>query len=154
MNFIVSVRTCFLDFAVFKGRTRRSEFWWFQIFCIIVTLTLSTLDTAIFGYSDAAITPLATTFDVAVVIPLAAVTARRLHDVGKSGWFQLPTFLLYLIYFEGKVSPSVMNGFYILMGFVGVYCLWLLYLLVKDSEPGMNIYGHNPKEPDMGAVFD
>jgi len=154
MNFIESVRVCLLEYAVFKGRSRRSEFWWFQLFCILIAIVASVLDTAIFGFSDAVITPLATSFDVATIIPLTAVTARRLHDVGKSGWLQLPNFLFYLLYLEGYVSDSIMNWLYVSMGFAGIYFLWLLYHLVRDSNPGQNAYGRNPKDPDMGTVFD
>ena len=155
MNFIESIRSCFLDFAVFKGRSRRSEFWWFQLFCILGAIITHFLDIIIFDVSDEAVlTPIATTFDFAMLIPATAVTARRLHDVGKSGWLQLPNFLFYLLYLEGTVSESIMNWLYVPMGFAGVYFLWLLYQLIKDSDPGMNHYGHNPKEPNMGTVFD
>lgn len=155
MNFIESVRICFLEFAVFKGRARRSEFWWFQLFCIVVAVTAYLLDTTLLRFSDdAVITPLAVTFDVATVIPVTAVTARRLHDVGKSGWFQLPNFLFYLFYLEGIVPDSIMNWLYVPMGIAGIYFLWLLYYLLKDSDAGINGYGHNPKDPNMGTVFD
>lgn len=59
-------------------------------------------------------------YALGTLVPSLAVAARRLHDVGKSGWFMLLS----------------------LIPFVGLY---VLYLLVLDSEPGSNAYGPNPK---------
>ncbi|MEP3891265.1 MAG: DUF805 domain-containing protein [Hellea sp.] len=155
MNFIDSVRICFLEFAVFKGRSRRSEFWWFQLFAIIGTFGADFIDTTFLGYDELSyFTPLATTFDAVTLLPLTAVAARRLHDVGMSGWFQAPTFLFYLFYLEGVLPEFVMTWAYVAMGLAGIYFLWILFKYAKDSDPGMNAYGHNPKDPDMGTVFD
>ena len=155
MNFIESVRICLREFAVFKGRARRSEFWWFQLFTILGAFIAYFVDTALLGFDELSnFTPVATTFDAVTIIPLSAVTARRLHDVGLSGWLQLPVFLFYLTYLDGIVPASILNGAYALMAISGIYSLWLLFKYVKDSDPGMNAYGHNPKEPDMSMVFD
>ncbi|MFN3568205.1 MAG: DUF805 domain-containing protein [Caldimicrobium sp.] len=58
----------------------------------------------------------------ATLLPYLAVTVRRLHDVGKSGWWILIS----------------------LVPFIGL--IWLLVLLCTDSQPGENKYGPNPKE--------
>ena len=155
MNFFNSIRVCFLDYAVFKGRARRSEFWWFQLFVILGAFAALFIDTAFLGFDEYSnFTPVSTTFDVATLLPLSAVTARRLHDVGLSGWFQLPVFLFYGFYLDGIAPEPVMNVIYVMTAIAGIYSIWLLFKYIKDSEPGTNAYGANPKDPNMGTVFD
>ncbi len=67
-------------------------------------------------------------YSLGVFIPSLAVLARRLHDVGKSGWFSL----------------------IILIPIIGF--IWLLILLATDSEPGTNQYGPNPINPESDII--
>ena len=78
MTFAESIRTCFNKYADFNGTASRSEFWWFMLFIVLVGAALSLLSTT-----------LASLFYLAVLLPDLAVGARRLHDTGKSGWWQL-----------------------------------------------------------------
>ena len=78
MTFADSIRTCFAKYADFNGTASRSEFWWFQLFLVLVGAALSLLSTT-----------LASLFYLAILLPDLAVGARRLHDTGKSGWWQL-----------------------------------------------------------------
>jgi len=111
------------NYAVFSSRARRKEFWMFTLINLFITIGASVLDTALnlnmitdgFGIIQALYT-------LFVLIPSLAVTVRRLHDVGKSGWFY----------------------FIILIPLIGA--IWLLILFCKDSEPGANKYGENPKQ--------
>ena len=155
MNFIQSIKTCLRKYADFKGRASRSEFWWFQLFLIILEVGLTTLDHLILGFTwDNSITPLATGLDIVTVIPLAAVTARRLHDIGRSGWWQAPIFVSYLYYLDVFIpnfaQSTVIYGIDIA---TGIYSLGLLIMLIKDSQSITNQYGPNPKNPDMGEIF-
>jgi transcriptional regulator with XRE-family HTH domain len=75
---VASVRTCLVKFAVFDGRATRTEYWWFVLFAGIAT-ALSTLISDTLG---------AVTL-VVLLLPLLAAGARRLHDTGRSGWWQL-----------------------------------------------------------------
>ena len=84
MNFTKSIETCFNKFANFDGRARKSEFWWFQLFCIIVQIIGSIID-AILGYTELFVW----IGYIVVLLPSLAVGARRLHDTGRSGWWQL-----------------------------------------------------------------
>lgn len=102
MDFGEAIKVCFNKFADFNGRARRSEFWWFQLFAYLV----SGITCGIGG--------------LVLLIPLLAVTSRRLHDTGHSGWWQL----IQLIPF----------GFILII-------IWG----VQDSDPGHNEYGPNPK---------
>src|SRR5262245_44830417 len=78
MTFADSIRTCFSKYADFNGTASRSEFWWFQLFIILVAAALSLFSVT-----------LCSLFYLAVLLPDLAVGARRLHDTGRSGWWQL-----------------------------------------------------------------
>ena len=104
-------------YAVFSGRASRKEFWMFYLFNIIFAIVAGILD-YILGTRGL----FSSLYNLAVFIPELAVTVRRLHDVGKSGWMLL----------------------ILLIPIIGV--IWLLVLLVTDSNPGENKYGPNPKE--------
>ena len=85
MNFTKSIEICFKKFATFDGRARKSEFWWFQLFCLIVELIGIIFD-HLMGYESGFFELVAY---VIVLLPSLAVGARRLHDTGRSGWWQL-----------------------------------------------------------------
>ncbi|HWU84642.1 MAG TPA: DUF805 domain-containing protein [Rhodocyclaceae bacterium] len=99
MNFADAVKTCFSKYADFNGRATRSEFWWWVLFTFIVSLVLGFVSHM-----------LSSVFSLAVLIPSLAVGARRLHDIDRSGWWQLVLFipligLILMIYWcvqEGK----------------------------------------------------
>ena len=84
-----SIKTCIAKkYANFNGRASRSEFWWFSLFCIIVTFVAVIFDSI---YIDNAQTmgPVELLSSLALLLPSLSVTARRLHDVGRSGWWML-----------------------------------------------------------------
>jgi len=89
MNFLDAVKTCYKNYAKFKGRASRSEFWYFWLFnyaiyaiLIIIALNISFKFFWFLGV-----------FFLVNFIPFIAVAARRLHDVNKSGWFVLIEFI-------------------------------------------------------------
>ena len=84
MNFTKSIEICFNKFANFEGRARKSEFWWFQLFCVIVQIVGAIID-ALLGYAELFVW----IGYIIVLLPSVAVGARRLHDTGRSGWWQL-----------------------------------------------------------------
>jgi uncharacterized membrane protein YhaH (DUF805 family) len=115
------------DYAVFTGRARRQEYWMFTLFHIIALIIATILDSLLgwsFKVGDASLAYgyIYLFYNLAVLIPGLAVLVRRLHDVGKSGWFALIA----------------------LIPIIGV--IWLLVLICRDSDPGDNNYGSNPKE--------
>ncbi|WP_322987126.1 DUF805 domain-containing protein, partial [Klebsiella pneumoniae] len=77
-NYQQAIFTCFKKFADFKGRARRREFWYFELFCVLLSLLLS------FMNED-----LATLAMLITLIPNIAVNVRRLHDINRSGWWML-----------------------------------------------------------------
>jgi uncharacterized membrane protein YhaH (DUF805 family) len=82
MTFVESVRTCFTKYADFNGRAPRSEFWWWALFNVVAITALDVI-------SD----KLSLAFTLATLLPYFAVTSRRLHDTGRSGWLQLLGFI-------------------------------------------------------------
>src|SRR6185436_13817679 len=78
VTFFESIRVCLTKYAEFNGRASRSEFWWFTLFVTLVASALMYLSQN-----------LSNVFLVAMLLPLLAAGSRRLHDIGKSGWWQL-----------------------------------------------------------------
>ena len=75
-------------YAVFSGRSRRKEYWFFFLFNVIVSIVLAVVDMAILGSEDGA-GILSIVYALGVLIPSLAVSIRRLHDIDKSGWWLL-----------------------------------------------------------------
>jgi len=123
MEFKQSVQVCLRDkYADFSGRAPRSEYWWFALFYAVLICALYFLATitalAMRSASLALILGLVIFLVcIGMVVPSLAVTVRRLHDVGKSGWF----------------------WFISLVPVVGSFIL--LYFLVQPSQPQPNVYG-------------
>ena len=111
------------QYADFNGRARRKEYWMFVLFNTIFSILAMALDNVL-GIAIEAVGygPLYGLYVLTVLIPGLAVLTRRLHDIGKSGWM----ILIALIPLIGAI--------------------WLLVLMVTDSNPGENRYGTNPKE--------
>jgi uncharacterized membrane protein YhaH (DUF805 family) len=113
MNWYIEVLK---KYAVFTGRARRKEYWMFVLFNVIISFALGFMESLAGGPGI-----IANIYALAVFLPGLAVSVRRLHDVGKSGWFM----------------------FIALIPLVGA--IWLLVLYCTDSQPGENQYGVNPK---------
>ena len=88
MDMQKSIKICFKKYANFNGRASRSEYWWFQLFYIIVAFVAVIFD-AMYIDNSQTMGPLELVTTLALLLPALAVTARRLHDVGRSGWWML-----------------------------------------------------------------
>jgi uncharacterized membrane protein YhaH (DUF805 family) len=92
MTFTKSVETCFSKYGKFEGRASRSEYWWFTLFIMSVQL-VADIPMRVFENQPDAEGPfllfslLSLGVTLALFIPSLSVTARRLHDTGKSGWW-------------------------------------------------------------------
>ena len=89
MNFQTSIKTCFEKYAVFSGRASRSEFWFFLLFGLLGGIIAMIIDSMILGYSIEEDGPINLIFNILILLPSLAVGSRRLHDIGRSGWWQL-----------------------------------------------------------------
>ena len=89
MAFPTAIKTCFNKYADFKGRATRAEFWWFELFVTLVGAATSKVDTVLFGVDFSDSGALESLWSLAIILPSLAVGARRLHDINRSGWWQL-----------------------------------------------------------------
>lgn len=108
-------------YATFSGRAQRAEYWYFTLFSAIIIIILSVLDTitGLYNY-ETDLGLLSSIYALGILIPNIAVAVRRLHDIGKSGWWLL----------------------LILIPIIGVIVIFIF--MVLDSKVD-NIYGVNPK---------
>ena len=108
-------------YAVFSGRARRKEYWYFVLFNIIIGLVLGFIEGNLGLFSDSPESILSSLYSLAVLLPWIGVNVRRLHDTGRSGWW-------------------------LLIGFVPIVgAIVLLVFMVQDSAADENQYGPNPK---------
>lgn len=89
MSFGQAVVTCLRKYAQFSGRARRSEFWWYFLFQTGALTLAKILDVNALGADSAGWGPLQLLATFALLLPDLAVTARRLHDTNRSGWWML-----------------------------------------------------------------
>ena len=90
MSFQDAVKQVLRKYADFSGRATRAEFWWWKLAVYIASFILAIIDGSILSFSQGgAYSPLQMIFGLAILLPSLAVTARRLHDIGKTGWWQL-----------------------------------------------------------------
>jgi uncharacterized membrane protein YhaH (DUF805 family) len=89
MGFAQAVQTCLQKYVGFSGRARRSEYWWFALFGLIVSIVAGILDGAFGLMSDANVGVIGAIASLALLLPSIAVAIRRLHDTSRSGWWIL-----------------------------------------------------------------
>ena len=107
MGFLEAVSSFFRNYVNFSGRARRSEYWYSMLFVYLAQIVLIIIDISLFGFENGILSNI---FSLGVLLPNIAVTVRRLHDINKSGWFQLigalipfgPIILLVLFCTEGS----------------------------------------------------
>ena len=167
MGFVDAIKTCLAKYFVFSGRAARSEYWWFVLFVVIVSIVLAIIDTSLFGMnpetgeSNQVITPI---FQLAVVIPMLAAGWRRLHDTGRPGWYLLlpaalsiaTMFMLFSgvavfsVLEQGAEDPDALRGPAALLGATGLMVVGVLQLILsvlmiwwlsRPSQDGANDYG-------------
>ena len=118
MTFSEAIKTCLVDkYVTFSGRATRSEYWYFFLFYYFLTFCLSFI--VGFSQSDLALAVIGL-LCLPILLPSLAVTVRRLHDTGRSGWWFFISFVPYI----GGIAL-------------------LIFLCQKSDED--NKYGSNPK---------
>ena len=126
MGFSVAIKSFWSNYATFKGRARRSEYWYIQLFLVLTNLAVAAIDLVLMnGDVDRFITNggggiVGLLWILVTIVPALAVLVRRLHDTGKSGWW-------------------ILIG---LVPFVGTIVLFVFTVL--NSEAGENKFGASP----------
>ena len=127
MRFAEAIKSFWTKYATFKGRSRRSEYWWIQLFLVLSNLAVAAIDLALMNgdverfIANGGGGIVGLVWILVTIVPALAVLVRRLHDSGKSGWW-------------------VLIGFVPLVG-----AIVLLVLTVLDSDRGENKHGASPK---------
>ena len=136
LNLPEAVKICFKKYFNFKDRASRSEYWYFALFGVIVYgIGIGMI------FISYKLIWLLVVISIALIIPFIAVTARRLHDINKSGWFQLlsvPAGILEAVFHAQK-------GLEILFMIIGWVCaLYLFVLYIQEGDRKSNRFGENP----------
>ena len=154
MSFKDAIKSFFVKFLTFSGRASRSEFWYAMLFCGLVSAGLGGLEElacALNGWSRTAEAPLlATLFDLAVIIPSIAVGVRRLHDIGRSGWWYLLIIAPFGLLLIGVLSHKALL-FLIAIIAAPVPIVILIIWWCKGGEPYDTPFGPDPlANPEVG----
>ena len=130
MNLQNSLKTCFKKYADFSGRATRSEFWYFYLF-ILLSYVISII--LVFGVSFHFLW-IWMAFAIGIIIPTFTVTARRLHDVNKSGWFQLLPFPTAVLSDLLENTNEFASGIFALVTLALYIYLFILYVSHGDKK--------------------
>jgi len=170
MPFSESIKTCLSKYVTFSGRAARSEYWWFVLFFVVVSVVLGMIDRAIFGVDPVTNETnklLGGLFGLAMFLPILAAGWRRMHDAGKPGWYLLlpmlvsfATFaflMMGVVAFSGLenagVNSDALRGPAAVLGLTGmvavgvvqtVLAVLLIWWLTRPSDPSSNEYGPPP----------
>lgn len=168
MTFEESVKFCLTKgYAKFQGRATRSEFWWFYLFSFLVNIAFSLLDRV---FSFVIIELIDILVALAILLPYIAVSARRLHDLNLSGWWQcfiyIPLAFLVIIvsyfainaqYIDAKSLSSLSIGLVICGGLCVLICvissLVFLILFILRGTRGVNRFGEDPLEKEIFSIL-
>lgn len=152
MTFVEAIGEDFFNFANFRGRASRAEYWWWVLFAFVVAFVAGVLDFAIFyGWEMG---PFSLITGIALFLPGLSVTVRRLHDTNRSGWWILLPLgggILVLIGFIAALATNPFDPFggagLALVGLPVLVALatWILIIVwtILPSNPGNNPYGPN-----------
>ncbi len=160
MGFVDAVRSCLHNYFRLRGRAPRSEFWWFWLFCILVSIVVALLEELLIdpapagsdtlGWfmhrADAGSGWLGIVVNFLLIVPTITVWVRRMHDLNRTGWWiLLPLPLVLVAAFGGAL------GAYWLLAICGlgalVLCIVLLVWLFLRGTRGPNHYGEDPLAP-------
>ena len=138
-------------YADFAGRAPRAEYWWFFLAIVVVYIVFSIIEsiTGLKGMVGGVYGPLTLLLWLGTLVPCLAVSVRRLHDTGRSGWWMLlivpylvSAILLLMAIMAGSMTGLGSAG---ILGIIGlICCIALLVFMVLPSTPGDNLYGPNP----------
>ena len=163
-------------YADFSGRSRRMEFWMWQLFQIIIYFVVVVLAMVVGGGAMMSGDPTAMmaagggmlvimllymVYLLAVLVPSIAVAVRRLHDTNRTGWWVLAPLAPYLVVIVAGMlamsSPDMagLAGILALVAMIAVFALGLTLLVFYflEGTKGPNKYGPDPKGQDTGQVF-
>ena len=108
-----AISYCFRNYVGFKGRAARSEYWYWTLFVYLLLIVAWLIDMTVFGFNTTGVNPMTVLASLATLLPTLAVSARRLHDIDRSGWWALLIFtvigyivLIYWACLRGTVGAN------------------------------------------------
>lgn len=163
VSFTEAIKLGFRNYFKFSGRSTRAEYWWWVLFITLVSTMLSITNCGINIATQGQSSILQNLFSLATLIPSLALGSRRLHDVSKSGWWQLGIVLLVIVgvgsvifgilamIFDmfGDNGPFGVGLILILMGLSALlagFISWIIWC-TRKGEYGPNMYGLDPRLP-------
>ena len=168
MGFGEAIKVCFSKYFTFSGRARRSEYWWFYLFTILLAIVAGIFD-GILGLGTEDLGVLGGIATLVTIVPTLSAQVRRLHDTGRSGWWVGAAFIaaiIFVILIIGIAGVSGLGGtsdafsgamgiFFLIFIFAFlIYGIAMLVFMCQDSHPGDNKYGSSPKYDSGASVFD
>jgi len=157
MPFLAAIKSGFRNYANFKGRASRSEFWWWSLFALVLQLVTSDSDL------------LGSVVSLGLLIPGLAVHVRRLHDTNRSGWWMGAPIIAIVVALIGLITFGVLTAIDVVDGsewdpdtaFDGVSAFAIVFIigatlvavvlgvvnlvfLLKRSQPTENRFGPPP----------
>lgn len=150
-SFAGAVRTCFSKYATFQGRARRPEFWFFLLFDVLASVVAWVVNEMLFGLGSG-ISPVHWLYSLAtltMLVPALAVGARRLHDIDRSGWWQLilvvPLLIVIVLIVLIVLIPTVTGWLPLINVVVSFLSVILLIVLIvfwcQCGTAGRNRFG-------------
>lgn len=141
-------------YSQFGGRSQRKEFWYFFLFYALFAIPFGLTDVFLIG-----IPILGTIYFLVFLIPSIAVGVRRLHDMGRSGWWMLlyaglvlQQIMNSIMGFSGRVSQEMVQASAIFGIGGAVGGIVLIVFMVRKSQPGHNRYGPDPRDDASPAT--
>ena len=98
MGFKDAISYGFRHYVGFKGRAARSEYWYWTLFVYLLLIVAWLIDMTVFGFNTTGVNPMTVLATLATLLPTLAVSARRLHDIDRSGWWALLIFTLIFVF--------------------------------------------------------
>jgi uncharacterized membrane protein YhaH (DUF805 family) len=144
ISFPDAIKLGFLRAFDFRSRSTRAEYWWWVLFTVLVGIIFTVVDFTVPAMM------LIGLFRLAVLIPGLALGARRLHDINKSGWWQLLWVVFFLIIpvisliwwqSSWQLLWSVLSTLALVVFFLIIPVIILLWWATKPSDEGTNKYG-------------
>lgn len=163
-----AIKSVLTQYIGFDGRACRSEFWYWILALVFISIGIGSVETIIWERGTGA-GPILRLFFIGNFLPTIAVAYRRFHDSGRSGWWiavffisilLAPLIILFIVIFavnHTDVSPVItpMTRFIVLGVCVGLflYAVYICLLLCDASQIGFNKYGPNPKGDGNFDIF-
>ena len=89
MGFKEAITYCFQNYVGFSGRAARSEYWYWVLFVVLLSIVAWLIDMTVFGFNTSGVNPISVIVTLATLLPGLAVSVRRLHDIDRTGWWVL-----------------------------------------------------------------